>query len=59
MRVLLGLVPGVQVGWLLSEILRGWRAGSQPASADGPPFAAELMGVPRQVGEPDWPFDER
>lgn len=56
-RVLIGLVVGVPVGWLLSEVRRGWRAGSQPA--DAPPFAGELSGRPRQVGEPDWWIDER
>ncbi|MCD2193509.1 hypothetical protein LQ327_08950 [Actinomycetospora endophytica] len=56
-RVAVGVLIGVPIGWLLSEVGRGWKAGSAEVP-DGPPFAGDLVGVPRQPGEPDWLFTE-
>lgn len=47
-RVLIGVLLGLPLGWLASEIRRGWRAGQ---AVDGPPFAPELADAPRQPGE--------
>lgn len=65
-RVVLGVVIGVPIGWLLSEIRRGWHAGAAPSGKvpphlmlsggriDPPAFAADLAYAPRQPGEPAW-----